>query len=335
MNLAEAADKRISDGITDIFKAIEYPKFLTYASRFLAFSYRNVVMLYIQSPEAQHVAGLNAWRAASNELIPDGEIPILVLYPEFDFEKKSFSPSTRKVFSRPNGGDVKCGKKDLYACFKPFFMKQTGYSVYLSPESTEMEISGSTVLVPEKESEEKLFQMLLDEYLSSNSNHYESRLLSASIQSTARYLIYSYYGLDETDRITFPFVQLPVVNQELRKTILSESFRIVRSVVPATDAQYLQNQEAIDAKNESKGGSHTMTLDFDETCIVNQTLTANTRGEYAAYLEEYKKATTDREYILAIDSLADKIMSMTEEAFDRMKRDRDAKRIFTFPPYTF
>lgn len=77
-----------------------------------------------------------------------------------------------------------------------------------------------------------------------------------------------------------------------------------------------------------------MTLDFNETCILNQTLTMDSRDEYIRLLVQTKENTGIEEIRDSIDSLIDKISVLDSGDFSRLRRDRDERKIFTWPPYT-
>ena len=62
MNAVQVAEKRINDGISKIFTVKDYPAFLSFASNFLSFSYKNIILIYLQDPKAKFVAGINAWK---------------------------------------------------------------------------------------------------------------------------------------------------------------------------------------------------------------------------------------------------------------------------------
>lgn len=77
-----------------------------------------------------------------------------------------------------------------------------------------------------------------------------------------------------------------------------------------------------------------MKLDFNETCILNQTLVTDTKDEYIKLLLESKANTKEPEIVESIDSLIDKISVLGEAEFERIKKDRIEKKILTYPPYT-
>lgn len=76
-----------------------------------------------------------------------------------------------------------------------------------------------------------------------------------------------------------------------------------------------------------------MLLDFNETCILNETLTTNDRDAYFEQLEALRKNTPREELRNSIDSLIEKLSCLTDESFQQVVNDRNAQKIFTYPPY--
>jgi hypothetical protein len=76
-----------------------------------------------------------------------------------------------------------------------------------------------------------------------------------------------------------------------------------------------------------------MTLNFNETAIVNQTLDVTDKTEYMKKLETIKENTNEPELIADIDSLMDKIFPLSVTDFDLLVKDRNANKIFSFPVY--
>lgn len=77
-----------------------------------------------------------------------------------------------------------------------------------------------------------------------------------------------------------------------------------------------------------------MTLDFNEACIVNQTLENVNKDEYVRLLLEIKQNVSNEEITASIDSLLEKISVLDTNDFNRLAKDRMEQRIFTYPPYT-
>ena len=95
MSVIDIAMKRIDDGITKIFTPKEYPIFLKFASNFLNFSFKNIILIYLQNPQAQYIAGINAWKNLTGLGIKKGETPILILYPDL---ANGFTYEVQKLF---------------------------------------------------------------------------------------------------------------------------------------------------------------------------------------------------------------------------------------------
>ena len=77
-----------------------------------------------------------------------------------------------------------------------------------------------------------------------------------------------------------------------------------------------------------------MTLDFNETCIVNQTLTADNKDDYIKTLVGMKNNTANEEIRTSIDSLIDKVSILDDADFKKLIKDRMEQKIFTYPPYS-
>lgn len=76
-----------------------------------------------------------------------------------------------------------------------------------------------------------------------------------------------------------------------------------------------------------------MTLDFNETAIINQTLDTDDKGEYLQRLLSIKENTGYQELKDSLDSLYDKIFMLQEDEFKKLHADKEANKIFSFPSY--
>lgn len=76
-----------------------------------------------------------------------------------------------------------------------------------------------------------------------------------------------------------------------------------------------------------------MTLDFNQTSIINQTLDVNKKEEYVKKLISLQENTKEKEIIDSIESLIDKISYLTEAEFEKLYTDRNLNKIFSFPAY--
>ena len=76
-----------------------------------------------------------------------------------------------------------------------------------------------------------------------------------------------------------------------------------------------------------------MILDFNETCIVNQTPDTNNKGEYIRSLMDSLLYTEEPELKDSLKSLINKISTLDEYEFQKLLKDKRDKKIFTYPPY--
>lgn len=251
MSLIDVAEERIRQGVADIFTMKQYPVFLAFAANFLSFSFKNIVMMYLQAPDARFVAGMYAWKQMTDANVSLDKIPVLVLYPEYNPETKSFAYSIRKVFDYAQlGGNSpqvlndyakKCDSSGLYGCFTDTFKTEKKKSVYLSVDEVvrDIEQNEKAVIVPKSIPDKEKFKMLLDVYLSSTAND-SSQVINGCISNTIKYLIYSYYGMDEVKRITFPYISLPEVDDDdARARILCMAFNVAKGVTESVDSNHL------------------------------------------------------------------------------------------------
>lgn len=255
MDLAESAQKQLLYGLGEIFTREAYPQFLSFSSRFLSFSWQNIVLMYMQDPDASCVAGAAAWKAASGfSILPDAQ-PILVLYPQYDPGAVSFSWSIRKVFDlrrlpmpakedgspennaeskaermstvEPSPGHPSLSPSQAYAAFKNAFRRETGMSVYPSDGPAKgLEIAGRAVLVPQDADDRQKVILLLDHILASNTPQGELPIVKGCIDNSIRYILYSLYGFEDAERIVFPYISLPVLDEDKRAQILKRVFQI-------------------------------------------------------------------------------------------------------------
>ncbi len=252
MILKEAAEIRIRQGIAGIFNSAEYPKFLSFASRFLSYSCRNIIMLYMQAPDAEYVAGYHAWQRIFNETVPPDQIPVLVLYPEYEMRSKSFRYTVRKVFDRPPAGRMnsvsgdlkgqirKCDSPDLFECLRGYIRNETGKYAMLSVGETSDEIdeNGNAVMVPARLSDREQFRLLFEYYTSSIINEEDSPVLSAYVMNSLRYIVFSYYRTDGLDRIVFPFAALSGTDEAMQAEILRRTISEAKRITNYMDAKH-------------------------------------------------------------------------------------------------
>lgn len=71
----------IENGIKELFESDKYRKYLATMSRFHRYSVNNTMLIYIQRPDATHVAGFNKWRDQFGRNVLKGEKGIHIIAP--------------------------------------------------------------------------------------------------------------------------------------------------------------------------------------------------------------------------------------------------------------
>lgn len=71
----------IENGIKELFESDKYRKYLATMSRFHRYSVNNTMLIYMQHPDATHVAGFNKWRDQFGRNVLKGEKGIRIIAP--------------------------------------------------------------------------------------------------------------------------------------------------------------------------------------------------------------------------------------------------------------
>ena len=71
----------IENGIKELFESDKYQQYLSTMSRFHRYSVNNTMLIYIQRPDATHVAGFNKWRDQFGRNVLKGEKGIRIIAP--------------------------------------------------------------------------------------------------------------------------------------------------------------------------------------------------------------------------------------------------------------
>ena len=77
----------IETGIKELFESDKYRQYLATMSRFHKYSVNNTMLIYMQRPDATHVAGFNKWRDQFGRSVKKGEKGIKIIAPT-PFKKK-------------------------------------------------------------------------------------------------------------------------------------------------------------------------------------------------------------------------------------------------------
>ena len=86
--MAKASDDRLGrlmeqleKGTQDIFENGRYAEYLATMSKFHRYSFRNTILIFLQRPDASHVAGFHAWKKDFGRNVKAGEHGIQILAP--------------------------------------------------------------------------------------------------------------------------------------------------------------------------------------------------------------------------------------------------------------
>lgn len=106
--MKELTDK-LEQGVRDVFDSDQYAAYLKTVSKFHRYSFRNVLLILMQHPEASHVAGLTTWNKLGRS-VKRGEHGIAIFAP-YSFnrlvETAVYDPNTHTPKLDANGNPVK------------------------------------------------------------------------------------------------------------------------------------------------------------------------------------------------------------------------------------
>ena len=77
----KALTDQLEQGVSDIFQSGQYAAYLTAMSKFHHYSFRNTILIFLQNPNASHVAGFHAWKKDFGRSVKAGEHGIQILAP--------------------------------------------------------------------------------------------------------------------------------------------------------------------------------------------------------------------------------------------------------------
>ena len=98
----------IETGIKELFESDKYRQYLATMSRFHKYSVNNTMLIYMQRPDATHVAGFNKWRDQFGRNVKKGEKGIKIIAPtpfKKKIEQQKLDPDT-KLPLRDENGDI-------------------------------------------------------------------------------------------------------------------------------------------------------------------------------------------------------------------------------------
>ena len=104
----------IEKGIRDVFTSGKYQQYLQTMGRFHRYSVNNTMLIYMQKPDATHVAGFNKWKDDFKRNVKRGEKGIKIIAPAISkkkVEKIKLDPDTKAPVLDENGQAIMEEKK--------------------------------------------------------------------------------------------------------------------------------------------------------------------------------------------------------------------------------
>ena len=121
----------IETGIKELFESDKYRQYLSTMSRFHRYSVNNTMLIYMQKPDATHVAGFNKWRDQFGRNVMKGEKGIKIIAPtpyKKKIEEVKLDPDTKAPMLDADGKVVteeKEVKIPMYKVVSVFDVSQT------------------------------------------------------------------------------------------------------------------------------------------------------------------------------------------------------------------
>jgi len=112
----------IEKGIQELFQSDKYKQYLTTMSRFHKYSVNNQMLIYLQKPNATHVAGFNKWHDQFGRNVMKGEKGIKIIAPtpfKKKIEEEKLDPDTKLPVLDKDGNPVIVEKEISIPMFKP------------------------------------------------------------------------------------------------------------------------------------------------------------------------------------------------------------------------
>ena len=108
-DLIKELTDRLEEGVRDVFESGRYEEYLRVMSKFHHYSYRNILLIQMQKPDATRVAGYETWKKKFGRQVNKGEKAIKILAPAPYKTKKEMEvidQITHKPMKRPDGSTV-------------------------------------------------------------------------------------------------------------------------------------------------------------------------------------------------------------------------------------
>lgn len=111
--------KELDERIDKIQSSKEFKEYLQFFSRFHDYSYRNILLIKMQKPDAKLVAGYKQWQKKFNRYVKKGEEGIMILAP-YKYKKKV--TELKKELVDGNVIEKEVEKEKSFVSFRPVYV---------------------------------------------------------------------------------------------------------------------------------------------------------------------------------------------------------------------
>lgn len=119
-----AIQKKLEDGVREIFSSEKYRKYISAMSKFPRYSINNCILIASQLPEASLVCGFRKWQTEFNRTVNKGEHGIMILAPikgKTEVEEEVFDENNKAVVDE-NGNQKTEKVTREYQTFRPVYV---------------------------------------------------------------------------------------------------------------------------------------------------------------------------------------------------------------------
>ena len=119
-----AIQKKLEDGVKEIFSSEKYREYIVAMSKFPRYSINNCILIASQYPEASLVCGFRKWQTEFNRTVNKGEHGIMILAPvkgKTEVEQEVFDENNKAVLDE-HGNQKKEIVIREYQTFRPVYV---------------------------------------------------------------------------------------------------------------------------------------------------------------------------------------------------------------------
>ena len=121
----KALTDKLEAGVKDVFESGNYMEYLKTMSKFHRYSFRNVILIYMQFPEASAVAGFQSWKKNFERTVKKGEHGIQIFAPFMVNElvlRDKMDKQTMKPIIGPDGMPEKEWAFEKRKTYRPVYV---------------------------------------------------------------------------------------------------------------------------------------------------------------------------------------------------------------------